>query len=68
VCPVEAITEDLQATTDALAFVEDNRRFFTEVLPGRTEAVGEPGGAADLGRIGADTTLVAGRPVASATS
>ena len=47
VCPVEAI---LYA------------RFFTDPLPGRDEPVASPGGAGRIGRIGADTVLVAGYP------
>ena len=38
----------------------DNRRFFTEPLPGRTEPLGTPGGATGLGPVGVDTPLVAG--------
>ena len=65
VCPVEAITEDLVATGDELAFVEDNRRFFVDVLAGRAEPLGEPGGAAQVGRVGADTRLVTAHTVSS---
>lgn len=65
VCPVEAITEDLVATDDELAFAEDNRRFFVDVLAGRSEAIGAPGGAADVGRVGVDTPLVGAHPAAS---
>lgn len=61
-CPVEAIVEDQQAAGDALAFVADNALFFTDVLSGRDGPLGEPGGAIDLGRVGADTPLVAGHP------
>ena len=38
--------------------VEDNAAFFTEVLPGRDEALGKPGGAGKVGDLGVDTELV----------
>ncbi|MDN5854530.1 MAG: ferredoxin family protein [Actinomycetia bacterium] len=62
-CPVEAIAEDRAVKADALAFVEDNRRFFVELLTGRDRALGDPGGAAGVGRLGVDTPLVAANPV-----
>lgn len=52
VCPVEAI-----AYVDAAAPTDDyraNEAFFTVVLPGRSEPLGAPGGAATIGRIGVD--------------
>jgi len=59
VCPVEAITVEDEVSADQLAFVIENSRFFSEVLPGRTEPVGSPGGAAEFGPIGVDTPFVA---------
>ena len=41
-------------------FRADNAAFFTEVLPGRDDALRSPGGAATTGVVGADTPLVAG--------
>ncbi|SKG71811.1 ferredoxin FdxA_1 [Mycobacteroides abscessus subsp. bolletii] len=61
VCPVEAISQDRRVGADNGEFVEDNRRFFTEVLPGRREPIGAPGGAQKTGRIGVDTPMVATR-------
>ncbi len=61
VCPVEAISQDRRVDPEHAAFVEDNRRFFTEALPGRTEPLGAPGGARHTGPIGVDTPLVAER-------
>ena len=58
VCPVEAISQDRRVPDDQNEFVADNARFFTEVLPGRAEPLGMPGGAAGLGRVGVDTELV----------
>ncbi|WP_433755698.1 ferredoxin [Nocardia sp. CA-135398] len=61
VCPVEAISQDRRVDAESAAFVEDNRRFFTETLPGRDEPLGAPGGAQKIGRIGADTPMVSQR-------
>jgi NAD-dependent dihydropyrimidine dehydrogenase PreA subunit len=59
VCPVEAISQDRRVGHGEVDFVEDNRRFFIDVLPGRTEPIGAPGGSHSTGRIGVDTPLVA---------
>lgn len=61
VCPVEAISQDRRIPEEDAEFVEDNRRFFTAVLPGRDEPIGSPGGASQLGPVGVDTALVAQR-------
>jgi hypothetical protein len=37
-------------------------RFFETILPGRTEALGSPGGAAKVGPLQADTELVSRHP------
>jgi len=60
VCPVQAIfyEDDLPAAWSA--FTADNARFFERPLPGMTDAVGSPGGAAKVGPTGIDTELVAG--------
>ncbi|MDA8312430.1 MAG: ferredoxin family protein [Actinomycetota bacterium] len=57
-CPVEAIYRDDEVPARWLAFREDNARFFLEVLPGRREPLGSPGGASGVGRVGVDTPLV----------
>jgi NAD-dependent dihydropyrimidine dehydrogenase PreA subunit len=56
VCPVEAIT----ALDDVAepAFIEENARFFAAPLPGRSEPLGNPGGAVKVGEIGTDTAFV----------
>jgi NAD-dependent dihydropyrimidine dehydrogenase PreA subunit len=59
VCPVEAITQDRRVAQEHTEFVEDNRRFFTELLPGRDAAIGTPGGSHKTGPIGVDTPMVA---------
>ncbi|KAA0020037.1 ferredoxin [Antrihabitans cavernicola] len=61
VCPVEAISQDRRVPDDDSAFIEDNRQFFTEVLPGRDEPIGTPGGSHKTGPIGIDTPMVAQR-------
>jgi ferredoxin len=59
VCPVHAITNSQNAEPE---WAEDNERFFTEVLPGRTEPLDSPGGAGSVGTVGADTALTASTP------
>jgi Fe-S-cluster-containing hydrogenase component 2 len=56
-CPVEAVSQ-ARAADDPTGFLADNARFFTTPLPGRTEPVGNPGGARKVGPIGADTEFV----------
>ncbi len=59
VCPVEAITQDRRVPDGQGDFVADNNRFFLDLLPGRPNPLGSaPGGAAVVGRVGADTSLV----------
>ena len=60
VCPVDAITQDRRVAEGDEAFVEDNAAFFTQVLPGRDEPLGTPGGARKVGDLGTDTELVRG--------
>jgi NAD-dependent dihydropyrimidine dehydrogenase PreA subunit len=60
VCPVEAIYYEDDLPEQWSAHLADNAAFFTEVLPGRTEALGSPGGATKLGDVAADTALVSG--------
>lgn len=58
VCPVEAISQDRRVADDMSEHIEDNRRFFTEVLEGREEPLGAPGGSHKTGPIGVDTPMV----------
>jgi NAD-dependent dihydropyrimidine dehydrogenase PreA subunit len=60
VCPVEAISQDRRVADEDAEHVEDNRRFFVEVLEGRDGPLGAPGGAHKVGALGVDTALVAG--------
>ncbi|ODU07167.1 MAG: (4Fe-4S)-binding protein [Pseudonocardia sp. SCN 72-86] len=57
-CPMEAISNETTVPAADVAFVADNAAFFDEPLPGRDTALGNPGGAAGVGRIGLDTRLV----------
>jgi hypothetical protein len=48
---------------DQLNFLEDNARFFTDVLPGRNEPLGTPMGAKAFGPVGVDTEFVRNSPM-----
>ena len=61
VCPVQAISQDRRVSAADAAFVDDNRIFFADILPGRDKPVGTPGGARKTGPIGTDTPMVASR-------
>ena len=58
VCPVDAIVWERRVLTSERAHIDDNVRFFTEVLDGREEPLGDPGGAYNVGRVGVDTEMV----------
>ena len=58
VCPVEAISSHRKVPADQKEHVADNARFFLEILPGRSEPLGSPGGAGKVGAIGVDTPMV----------
>ncbi|MFG2961025.1 ferredoxin [Streptomyces sp. NPDC048291] len=65
VCPVEAIYIEDDVPDELRWAVADNESFFTGVLPGRREPLGEtPGGSKATGRIGVDTPYVAALPAA----
>ncbi len=64
-CPVEAIFYEDDVPEEWEPFTADNARFFTDALPGRAEALGSPGGAAQLGPVGVDTEYVAELPAKS---
>jgi NAD-dependent dihydropyrimidine dehydrogenase PreA subunit len=63
VCPVEAIYYEDDLPDEWKAYTADNARFFTETLPGPSEPLGSPGGAAKVGVVGVDTPMVAGVPL-----
>jgi len=58
VCPVEAIYYEDDLPAKWSAYAADNARWFSTVLPGRSEPLGSPGGAQKLGPLSADTELV----------
>lgn len=62
VCPVEAIYYEDELPDRWQVYAEDNARFFTETLSGRGGPLSSPGGAAKVGDLGVDTTLVASLP------
>lgn len=57
-CPVAAITGPNDGQNPL--WVDDNRAFFEQALPGRAEPIGDPGGASGTGPVGVDTPLVSG--------
>lgn len=63
VCPVKAITNGPNAQRE---WAEDNERFFTTVLPGRSEPLDSPGGASSMDKVGVDTELTAKTPATPA--
>jgi NAD-dependent dihydropyrimidine dehydrogenase PreA subunit len=62
VCPEEAIYYEDDLPEALRPYLKDNEDFFTQTLPGRSEPLGSPGGAAPIGRLGVDTSLVASHP------
>ena len=62
VCHVEAIEWETDLPHDERWHIDDNAAFFQTVLPGRSEPLGNPGGAQSVGRVGVDTPLVAAMP------
>ncbi|MCH9733918.1 MAG: ferredoxin family protein [Actinomycetia bacterium] len=66
-CRVDAIYYETDLPDEQAEYLADNAAFFTSPLPGRDEPLGDPGGAMELGRVGADTPLVAGLPASSIT-
>lgn len=61
-CRMDAIYYETDLPDEQAAFLEDNAAFFSLTLPGRDSPLGDPGGALKLGRVGADTPLVAALP------
>ena len=61
-CRMDAIEYETDLAEDEQRHLLDNADFFTTVLPGRTEPLGNPGGADGLGRVGVDTPLIASLP------
>ena len=60
VCPVEAIYQDRRVPESDSVYIADSQAFFVEVLEGRDEPLGDPGGARKVGDVGTDTELVKG--------
>ena len=58
VCPVEAIYYEDDLPAPWAPYLADNDAFFSEALAGRAAPLGSPGGAAKVGALGVDTTLV----------
>lgn len=62
VCPEEAIYFDEDLPEPMRRHQKDNEDFFAQTLPGRSEPLHSPGSATLIGRVGADTPLVASLP------
>jgi len=62
VCPVDAIYPDRTLPDEDVVDKDDNKAFFYDVLPGRDEALGSPGGSMKLGPIDIDTPHTAELP------
>lgn len=62
VCPEIAIFPARRAAgnPERELFTKDSAAFFTSVLAGRTEPLGDPGGALGTGPVDVDTDLVSG--------
>jgi len=58
VCPVDAITADRRTPPERQVHIQDNAAFFSDILPTRSEPVGNPGGAQKVPPIGVDTPLI----------
>jgi NAD-dependent dihydropyrimidine dehydrogenase PreA subunit len=65
-CHVGAIYWEGDLPDDEQAHLADNTAFFALPLPGRSDPLGSPGGATELGRVGVDTPLIAAMPSADA--
>ena len=66
-CPVEAIYFEDDLPPGQGQFRAENRRFFDEPLPGRTEPLGDSGSATATGELGVDTAYVAAYALGPAT-
>ena len=62
VCPVEAIYYEDDLPAELQPYLQDNTDFFEETMPGQSEPLGSPGGAAKLGVLPFDTPLVSDFP------
>lgn len=62
VCEADAIYYEIDLPEGEQQHLADNAAFFSETLPGRDAPLGSPGGAAELGRVGVDTPLIAAMP------
>ena len=65
ICKVDAIYYETDLPEDQEQHLADNAAFFTMVLPGRDQPLGNPGGSARLGPVGVDTPLIAAVPCRS---
>jgi NAD-dependent dihydropyrimidine dehydrogenase PreA subunit len=62
ICRMDAIYYETDLPEDQQEHLADNAAFFRMTLPGRDRPLGQPGGAFELGPVGADTPLVTALP------
>jgi NAD-dependent dihydropyrimidine dehydrogenase PreA subunit len=62
VCPVDAIYPDRTLPSEDVVDKDDNKAFFYDVLPGRGEPLGAPGGYLKIGPLDVDTPHTAELP------
>jgi NAD-dependent dihydropyrimidine dehydrogenase PreA subunit len=62
ICRLDAIYWQDDLPEGQERHLDDNAAFFRRVLPGREAPLGNPGGAADVGRVGVDTPLISAMP------
>ncbi len=62
ICRLGAIHYETDLPEDQQQHLGDNAAFFCTALPSHDHPLGSPGGASALGRVGADTPLVAALP------
>lgn len=61
-CRMDAIYYETDLPASQQQHLADNAAFFSDILSGRKQALGSPGGACRLGPVGADTPLVTALP------
>jgi NAD-dependent dihydropyrimidine dehydrogenase PreA subunit len=57
-CPMEAVYYDIELPAEFSAAAQSNHDFFTVLLPGLSQPIGNPDGSRNVGPIEADTELV----------
>jgi len=61
-CPEDAIYHEQDLPEQYHRYLEDNKSFFAQTLPGKSAPLQSPGSAKRIGRFGVDTPLVTSYP------